>query len=186
MRVTRALARVIQSINGQNLILMPRSARRSSGLRPQPIRQRRNTVAVEVARRSPRLRPQSIRQRRKTVAIQVDTWNPEFVQQCPELTAVQGDLPNPKPVQQRRKSVAVAVQVDMPYSERVQVVSPENPEIWCICRDEEHGKMILCENPFCVIKWFHMACLGMKTTPEGDWYCANCQLMNAHGISRQS
>ena len=34
--------------------------------------------------------------------------------------------------------------------------------------------MIGCEDPKCEIKWFHLACLQMKTTPKGKWFCPIC------------
>lgn len=75
--------------------------------------------------RFPHLYPQPVRQRRNMVAAEV-------AQRFPRLRL--------QPNQKRRESIAVAVQTDM----------PENL-IWCICRGEEYGEMIFCENPICVI-----------------------------------
>lgn len=136
--------------------------------RPLPIRQRRNTVGANVSSRSP-VRPQPVRQRRNTVAVQVN-----FQQ-------------NIARIQKRRESVAVGNQVEMPEqrleSVAVQTVepiaAPPNPEIWCVCRGPEEGEMIFCENPLCVIQWFHFDCLDMEEAPEGAWYCPNCsKIMN--------
>lgn len=100
---------------------------------------------------------QRIRERCKTVAAQTDLLVPEIVQV---------DLPNHEPIQRRRKSISVAVQ------------AVQNTVVWCICRNEEYGKMIYCENPLCMIQWFHMDCMNLQTVPKGNWYCANCQLIN--------
>lgn len=38
--------------------------------------------------------------------------------------------------------------------------------VWCICRKIDDGReMIMCENPQCVIEWFHFDCVGIRTTP---------------------
>lgn len=167
--VTRALARTLLAFTGGHFNIVSRPTRHMPRLQPHSIRQRLNTVASNVAQRSPYRRPRPIQKRRETIAV-----------------AVQTDMPSPQPIQKRRESVAVAVQTDMPSLEPVQKrcetvavqdVAPENP-VWCICRNEEYGEMILCENPICVIQWFHLDCMGLRTVPDGDWYCMNCQLLN--------
>ena len=45
---------------------------------------------------------------------------------------------------------------------------------WCYCKQSQGGEMIGCENPKCETKWFHLACLQMKTTPKGKWFCPSC------------
>lgn len=51
------------------------------------------------------------------------------------------------------------------------------PRSWCICRRISFGTMIFCDNPSCLIKWFHLECISMHKVPENDWYCANCALL---------
>lgn len=128
-----------------------------------------NLILERSGRRFPlRLHPQPIRQRRNTTVVEVARCSthirPQLVRQRRKTVAIR----NPEPIQNRRESASVAVQVD---------VAQENP-VWCICRGEEYGTMIYCENPLCVIQWFHFGCLGMETARKGDWYCANCQLVN--------
>lgn len=91
-----------------------------------------------------------IRQRRRTIAERVVPRSPQI---------------RPRPVRQRRMTVQVSIPNDEPIQQ------------WCICRKEEYGEMILCENTQCMIKWFHLDCLSMEIAPEGDWYCANCSLL---------
>jgi len=35
--------------------------------------------------------------------------------------------------------------------------------------------MIGCDAPDCKIEWFHLNCVGLKSTPEGSWYCSDCE-----------
>ena len=36
-------------------------------------------------------------------------------------------------------------------------------------------QMIGCDAPNCEIEWFHLSCVGLKSTPEGSWYCSQCE-----------
>lgn len=137
---------------------------------PARIQQRRKMVAT-VTQVDPR-RPGPIRQRRKTVTVgtQVDNHHPGSIQQRRETVTVgtQVDPQSPGPIRQRRETVTVGTQVDPP---RLGPIATP-PEIWCICREPEHGDMIFCENPGCLIEWLN--CLHMDTAPENDWHCPNC------------
>ena len=46
---------------------------------------------------------------------------------------------------------------------------------YCLCEDEEYGKMVACDNTFCGVKWFHFDCVGLTTEPKGEWLCPNCR-----------
>lgn len=96
------------------------------------------------------------------------------------------NVPISETIRLRRKSVNVAVQVNIPSTESVQQpresigvqteIRDEN--IWCICRQQDDGRnMILCENDQCMIQWFHFDCIGIDVAPENDWYCQNCALI---------
>ena len=47
-------------------------------------------------------------------------------------------------------------------------------EVYCFCREGEHGDMIACENPSCKYIWFHFNCVNITSIPSGDWYCPEC------------
>ena len=51
----------------------------------------------------------------------------------------------------------------------------QEEELWCFCSQVESGKMILCDNDDCDIKWFHYLCLGISCAPRGKWYCPDCR-----------
>ena len=53
----------------------------------------------------------------------------------------------------------------------------EKPDhhVWCICRTEENGCLILCDNETCKTGWFHFSCVGISRKPCGKWYCAECK-----------
>ena len=60
----------------------------------------------------------------------------------------------------------------------VSSAASKNPddEVWCSCREKEHGRMVACYNSKCSIIWFHYACVGIKRKPKGKWYCPHCTL----------
>ncbi|KAL5015349.1 hypothetical protein ScPMuIL_009619 [Solemya velum] len=53
-------------------------------------------------------------------------------------------------------------------------VDPNEPT-YCLCHQVSYGEMIGCDNPDCLIEWFHFACVGLTTKPKGKWYCPRCQ-----------
>ena len=60
----------------------------------------------------------------------------------------------------------------------------ENPDhqVWCICRKEENGRMILCDNETCKTGWLHFTCVGTSRKPHGKWYCAECKLITRNVV----
>lgn len=46
--------------------------------------------------------------------------------------------------------------------------------VYCFCRQVSYGDMIGCDNPQCVIEWFHYQCVGLSAPPRGKWYCPDC------------
>ena len=48
-------------------------------------------------------------------------------------------------------------------------------ELWCYCRKEESGTMIVCDNEFCKIVWFHTSCLKLTRIPKGKWKYPKCR-----------
>ncbi|KAM0793528.1 hypothetical protein ACM66B_000966 [Microbotryomycetes sp. NB124-2] len=46
---------------------------------------------------------------------------------------------------------------------------------YCFCGRPSFGEMIGCDSSTCAIEWFHLSCVGLKTTPEGSWYCKDCE-----------
>ena len=63
---------------------------------------------------------------------------------------------------------------NMTYSEETT-----RQHYYCYCRgSEETGDMIGCDNDECKIEWFHLACLKIKTVPNGKWYCPDCRKLS--------
>ncbi|CAG5109541.1 Oidioi.mRNA.OKI2018_I69.chr2.g4062.t1.cds [Oikopleura dioica] len=52
-------------------------------------------------------------------------------------------------------------------------IDPNEPT-YCYCDQVSSGDMIACDNPTCLIEWFHFQCVGIKKEPKGDWYCPDC------------
>ncbi|GAA6002604.1 hypothetical protein JCM10207_007586 [Rhodosporidiobolus poonsookiae] len=46
---------------------------------------------------------------------------------------------------------------------------------YCFCQRPSFGEMIGCDAPDCKIEWFHLNCIGLKESPEGSWYCSQCE-----------
>lgn len=48
---------------------------------------------------------------------------------------------------------------------------------FCYCKGPEEGTMIACDNPNCMIEWFHLECLKIQSVPKGKskWYCPDCR-----------
>ncbi|KAM7260037.1 hypothetical protein ACFE04_015778 [Oxalis oulophora] len=55
-------------------------------------------------------------------------------------------------------------------------VDPNEPT-YCYCNQVSFGDMVACDNPECKIEWFHFGCVGVKETPKGKWYCADCAVL---------
>ena len=55
--------------------------------------------------------------------------------------------------------------------------SPTTDEsVFCYCCKGEKGDMIACDNPACDYEWFHFSCVGLKSEPQGTWFCPDCQI----------
>ncbi|TNY21685.1 hypothetical protein DMC30DRAFT_394429 [Rhodotorula diobovata] len=61
-------------------------------------------------------------------------------------------------------------------------VEGEDLTPYCFCQRPSFGEMIGCDAPDCKIEWFHLNCIGLKESPEGSWYCSQCEpRMKAQG-----
>ncbi|KAI4860938.1 inhibitor of growth proteins N-terminal histone-binding-domain-containing protein [Hypoxylon rubiginosum] len=50
----------------------------------------------------------------------------------------------------------------------------EEGKKYCLCQHVSYGDMVACDNPDCPYEWFHWTCVGLKSEPEGRWYCPTC------------
>ena len=60
-----------------------------------------------------------------------------------------------------------------PHSRISNVTSTTGSKRYCWCQQEEHGRMIACDNNDCVREWFHFECVGLTRKPRGKWYCCD-------------
>lgn len=51
-------------------------------------------------------------------------------------------------------------------------VDPNEPR-FCVCRGVSFGDMIACDNPDCLIEWFHLPCVNLISAPK-KWFCPQC------------
>ncbi|GAA5991339.1 hypothetical protein JCM11641_004804 [Rhodosporidiobolus odoratus] len=57
---------------------------------------------------------------------------------------------------------------------------------YCFCQRPSFGEMIGCDARDCKIEWFHLNCIGLKESPEGSWYCSQCETrMKQQGRGRR-
>ncbi|GAA6013434.1 hypothetical protein JCM10207_008843 [Rhodosporidiobolus poonsookiae] len=47
--------------------------------------------------------------------------------------------------------------------------------LYCFCQRVSFGEMIGCDNDECEHEWFHLPCVGLKSIPEGRWFCDECR-----------
>lgn len=45
---------------------------------------------------------------------------------------------------------------------------------YCLCQNVSFGDMVACDNQNCPFEWFHWGCVGLKSEPNGTWYCPAC------------
>ncbi|OHE90672.1 PHD-finger domain-containing protein [Colletotrichum orchidophilum] len=45
---------------------------------------------------------------------------------------------------------------------------------YCTCQNVSFGDMVACDNEDCPYEWFHWSCVGLKSEPNGTWYCPVC------------
>lgn len=45
---------------------------------------------------------------------------------------------------------------------------------YCLCQNVSFGDMVACDNDTCPYEWFHWSCVGLKSEPNGTWYCPAC------------
>lgn len=45
---------------------------------------------------------------------------------------------------------------------------------YCLCHNVSYGDMVACDNENCPYEWFHWSCVGLKSEPNGTWYCPEC------------
>lgn len=45
---------------------------------------------------------------------------------------------------------------------------------YCLCHNVSYGDMVACDNEDCPYEWFHWTCVGLKSEPNGLWYCPEC------------
>ncbi|GAA6018941.1 hypothetical protein JCM11491_005687 [Sporobolomyces phaffii] len=50
--------------------------------------------------------------------------------------------------------------------------------LYCFCQRVSFGEMIACDAPDCEHEWFHLPCVGLKSIPDGRWFCDECRRAN--------
>ncbi|KAI0404306.1 inhibitor of growth proteins N-terminal histone-binding-domain-containing protein [Xylaria palmicola] len=61
----------------------------------------------------------------------------------------------------------------------------EEGKRYCLCQAVSYGDMVACDNPSCPFEWFHWSCVGLKSEPEGRWYCPACSAERAETLKKK-
>ena len=51
-------------------------------------------------------------------------------------------------------------------------VIPTPCQVYCLCRSDSRPPMVGCDGP--CKGWYHFGCVGLKSSPTGDWCCRSC------------
>ena len=103
----------------------------------------------------------------------------------PENTKIQTDSPEKnshrllKPIYKKKKSFTVDKQTSKLENRDSKPVSrlPDGRyPLYCFCRCpyDEVSDMVRCNSKSCLIRWFHLECVGIEEIPEDEWYCQDC------------
>ncbi|CDR46495.1 hypothetical protein NBRC10512_001630 [Rhodotorula toruloides] len=57
--------------------------------------------------------------------------------------------------------------------------------LYCFCQRVSFGEMIACDAPDCEHEWFHLPCVGLKSIPDGRWFCDECRRNAKSGKKRR-
>ncbi|GAA5983947.1 hypothetical protein JCM11641_001403 [Rhodosporidiobolus odoratus] len=57
----------------------------------------------------------------------------------------------------------------------------QDKTLYCFCQRVSFGEMIACDAPDCEHEWFHLPCVGLKSIPEGRWFCDECRRISKAG-----
>eukprot|EP00877_Chromochloris_zofingiensis_P003319 jgi/Chrzof1/12989/Cz07g15140.t1 len=79
-----------------------------------------------------------------------------------------------------------AVPLEVAVAGKAPIVVDSSEPRYCICNGVSYGEMIACDNPDCLIEWFHYSCVGITEQPKGKWYCPNCVKLKKAGSKAKS
>jgi len=88
-------------------------------------------------------------------------------------------LSQPDPKSRRKHNLEFVLEedslpmADQPVTDWIIAADPEEPR-YCLCNQVSYGEMVACDNPECMIEWFHYGCVGITAPPKGKWYCPSC------------
>ncbi|GAA6034691.1 hypothetical protein JCM8097_001124 [Rhodosporidiobolus ruineniae] len=68
-----------------------------------------------------------------------------------------------------------AAGVEEEYGEAVEGDDEQDKTLYCFCQRVSFGEMIACDAPDCEHEWFHLPCVGLKSIPDGRWFCDECK-----------
>ena len=60
-----------------------------------------------------------------------------------------------------------------------------NIEETCTCGENKEGVKIECSDSTCVVKSYHLTCLGLTNKPKGKWFCPYCSRKKSRGKKRK-
>nr|CAH0112301.1 unnamed protein product [Daphnia galeata] len=98
--------------------------------------------------------------------------------------------PSAHSTKKQKKRREPAIELSVAVNEPMEVVTEETMETeesiedewapepneprYCLCNQVSYGDMVACDNPDCLLEWFHFACVDITAPPKGKWYCPRC------------
>ena len=66
----------------------------------------------------------------------------------------------------------------------IRTLSREASSIECVCGGGGYSEAIGCDDPGCKKEWFHLSCMDLEESPEGEWYCPKLQSLKIYEASK--
>ncbi|WWC85940.1 uncharacterized protein L201_000810 [Kwoniella dendrophila CBS 6074] len=83
-------------------------------------------------------------------------------------------MPKPKKSSTTNSNSTQAYDIGMNDHENIAITEEVDSKVYCFCGQVSYGEMIGCDDDDCEIEWYHLACLNLDKTPEGNWICPRC------------
>ncbi|KAK4147606.1 uncharacterized protein C8A04DRAFT_24151 [Dichotomopilus funicola] len=100
-------------------------------------------------------------------------------QQPPPTSERHGTRPTPHPRSAAAAAAAASVKdeddlMDVDVDLDLDDDEAGDDRKYCSCQNVSFGNMVACDNDDCPYEWFHWGCVGLKSEPNGKWFCPEC------------
>lgn len=85
-----------------------------------------------------------------------------------------GNVVRDMPGHNRNHSRGISHEDDDDDDDAMDLDDDDDAKKYCSCQNVSFGDMVACDNESCPFEWFHWSCVGLKSEPNGKWYCPRC------------